>query len=221
MALRSFFPDPSLPDYLVAPHDIFFNYVTPITDEKRACAYNLLNRKENNLFMRESSAGFMILIEKYHFEALQKADQFYELLSNLRYEGKAAFGRNTHGIQEVLKFFRNELLVHISVDEDIVFAFAETHIPRLKLITGLLRAEHAEFKSALNNFELLFIELQEAKNDLTRSKIVEQLKDKGTYITYLLRNHIQAESESIYKILDAELHMNEKKTLFEKMKATV
>ena len=145
-----------------------------------------------------------------HKDILERADRLYDAITNLRYEGKAAFGKNMTEAGKVLEYFNEELVSHMKL-EDTIFVYIETHIPKLESVIRILQAEHKELKVNLEVLGFLFRELSEEKNETRRTQTVEKLKDKGTYFVYLLRNHIQAEEESIYRTIDQELHADEKK----------
>ena len=164
--------------------------------------------------LSENSSAFFY--EK-HKDVLEQVDQLNDVLTNLRYEGKVHVGRNMNDIEKVLIFFSKELLPHVKLDE-MVFAFVEKHIPKLESVVRLLQAEHKEMVVNIEVFSFLFRELEHEKNESKRVEAIEKLRDKGTYLVYLLRNHIQAESEIVYKIIDRELRPEEKKTLFKLVK---
>ncbi len=162
----------------------------------------------------ENNFAFMY---KKHKEVLEKVDQLNDTLTNLRYEGKVHIGRNMNDIEKVLSFFNEDLLPHVKLDE-MVFTFVGTHVPKLESVIRLLQAEHKEMVVNIEVFSYLFRELENEKNESKRMEAVEKLRDKGTYLIYLMRNHIQAESEGVYKVIDRELRPEEKKTLFKMMR---
>ncbi len=156
-------------------------------------------------------------IEQDHKECLRKTDQLYDAMTNLRFEGKAAFGRNINDVKKILDFFDGNFVPHMKL-ESIIFSYLETHIPRLESIIKILRAEHNELKVNLEVLQFLIDELLKEKNEFKHTQTIEKLKDKTTYFIYLLRNHIQAEDESIYRIIDQGLHEDEKRELLKKIR---
>ena len=152
-------------------------------------------------------------IEQDHKECLQRTDELFEAMSNLRFEGKAALGRNTQDIRKILDFLQGNFVPHMKL-ESVIFSYLEMHIPRLESIIKILLAEHKELKVNLEVLQFLLGDLLEEKSESRRPQTIEKLKDKATYFIYLLRNHIQAEDESIYKALEQELHRDEKEELF-------
>ena len=152
-------------------------------------------------------------LERGHDETFQKTNQFYNLLIHLRYEGKASLGKNIHEAGEVLNFFKGQHSEHMELEEDVIFPFLKTHVPKLEPVIHLLHAEHQDFKRNLKTFEHLLEELVKEKYDLNSQYILEKIRDTGTYLIYLLRSHNQSESDSVYKVIDQELHTDEKREL--------
>ncbi len=162
---------------------------------------------------KKLSKGITGLIEGDHSLTLQKTDELQSLLTQLRYEGRASLGKNFKEARALLDFFKSELLRHIALEERVVFPFLQIHIPKLEPVLHLLRAEHDDFKRNLQSFEFQIEELLKEKDDLNRGKKLERLEEVGTYLAYLLRNHIQVESESVYRVVDRELKAEEKREL--------
>ncbi|MBI5150295.1 MAG: hemerythrin domain-containing protein [Candidatus Omnitrophica bacterium] len=144
---------------------------------------------------------------------LQKLDRLDEAIKNLQYESKRFSRKNMKEIQGVVNYLQNRLFEHVTLDEEVVFPFLERHIPRLEPLLCFLRAERGEFKLSLENFEMLFQKLKDEQNVLRQYKIFEQLKEKGIYVTHLVRHHIQIEMESVYNMVDRQLHEDEKNEL--------
>ena len=152
-------------------------------------------------------------------ETLKRLESFQKNVTHLRYEGKASFGKNLKRVCEMLEFFNDELIQHLKHEEEIIFPFLETHVPKLEPIIHLLQAEHEDFRRSLGSFEDCFEELLNQKNGAHRGKVTERLQELGTYLIYLLRNHIQAEEESVHRVIDRELSAREKKELENKIRS--
>ncbi|MBI4971035.1 MAG: hemerythrin domain-containing protein [Candidatus Omnitrophica bacterium] len=157
------------------------------------------------------------LLEKSHDETFQRTDQFRDLLINLRYEGKLSLGKNLKQAEDVLKFFSQEHAGHMQFEEEILFPYLKSHVPKLEPVIYLLHAEHLDFKNNLKNFENLIGELSKERQESDRAVIFEKIRETGAYLIFLLRSHNQSESESVYKVIDRELHDDEKEELAEKI----
>lgn len=162
---------------------------------------NIMRKNIVAVFQREKTA------------VLQKLDRLDGAIKNLQYEGKMFSRKNMREIQGVVNYLKKRLFEHIAIDEKVVFPFLEKHIPRLEPLLCFLRAERREFKLSLENFEALFQKLKDEQNGLRQHKIFEQLKEKGIYVTYLVRHHIQIEMESVYSMIDRQLQEDEKNEL--------
>lgn len=149
-------------------------------------------------------------IEEDDAEALQRADRFEQVLTNLRYEGKPSFGKNLRQAHELLDFFNKELIEHVTQEEEVVFPFLKSHLPKLEPFTLLLESEHEDFRKNLEGFKFLLEEVRKEKSDCERIKLIEKIQSQGTYLIYLLRNHIRTEREVIYKLAQQELRPDEK-----------
>ena len=150
------------------------------------------------------------LFQKQHAEILRETNRFQALLTNLRYEGKPRFGVNIHQTRGILKFLKNEVTQQFRFEEKVLFPFLRRHIPKLEPAVRLLEAEHDEFQSQLKNFQKTFSRF--TKVGQCDSKVSEDLRETGTYLVYLLRHHINAESR-IYKATSENLRTDERAEL--------
>ena len=156
------------------------------------------------------------ILDQKHRIALTKTQELYEALNNLHYEGKVSFGRNIKEIEKAVRFFRNELSPHIRADEEVVFPYLSVHVPRLDPMLRFLSAEHNELKIKFKDFEHLFRKVKDNKDSPLLPKELYKLRDEGTYLFCLLRNHIQTESAGVYQVIASDLTLGEKKVLLEK-----
>ncbi len=145
--------------------------------------------------------------------ALVKADNFYQALSNLQYEGKVSLGRNLKEIEQSMKFFKSELSEHIKLDEEVLFPFLMTRVPKLDPMLRFLSAEHNELKSKFKIFLNLFNHVRSSVDPSLMQNDLFRLRDEGTYLFCLLRNHFQSENAGVYQVMDRELKQNEKISL--------
>jgi hemerythrin-like domain-containing protein len=159
------------------------------------------------------SSDIVELLEFNHEEALKKTQSIVGDLQSMRYEGKASFQKNLKRMKAVLSFFSEEMMDHVALEEETIFPYLETHLPRFTPAIKFLLAEHEEFSSQVKIFKFLVRELASKKSEQVRMVTVERLKETGTYLAYLLRHHIEAEQRGIYDTIDKELHHSEKKEL--------
>ena len=156
------------------------------------------------------------LFEEDHRTTFQNLSRFYDVLGNLRHEGKMQWGKNVSEIRGLTAYFKKELNGHMKEEEKTLFPFLRTHIPRLEPMVCLLLSEHEDFRHSL---EILSASLNEFfKNGSLRPGSIDRIYEQGTYLICLLRSHMQVESTSLYKAADEELRPAEKKALIDQMK---
>lgn len=165
----------------------------------------------------QTSKAVVRLLERGHTDTLQKTSQLEKALLNLRFEGKPSLGKNLRQAEEVLEFLRNQLMRHIRLEEKVIFPFLVTHIPKLESVIHLLQGEHDEFRKNVEDFHFELAAASKAKAGSNSGKTLERVQETGTYLVYLLRNHIQAEHQSVYKVIHSELRPAEKKELARKI----
>jgi len=148
---------------------------------------------------------------------LEKLDLLYESIQSLHYEGKMSLQKNIRVIYGIVQHLKPILVNHTNLDEEVIFPFAGKHIPILEPMINFLKAERNEFNAQLESFEVLINEFNHGTDNSTNYMLLEKLCDKGTYLVCIVRNHMQAEIEGVYNVLDQRLNLFEKKALFEKI----
>ncbi len=152
-------------------------------------------------------------LEKEKSIVLARLDFLHESIQNLHYEGKMSLQKNVRNIEESIKCLKEILSNHIKRDDEIIFPFAVKHIPILDPMINFLKAERSEFETQLKTFEKLFQKFITDRNTSLNYAPPEKLREKGVYVVCIVRNHMQTEDEGIYKVLDQQLHLPEKRAL--------
>lgn len=147
---------------------------------------------------------------------LAESNALEEALQCLRYEGKVNIGKNLNTVDTKLKELNGKVLPHIAMEQT-VFSYLSVHVPKLDPLMKLLKAEHEEIKVGLEVLEFLLKEIMQERHETKRNQDIEKLKDKGTYLIYLLRNHLRAESDSVYPVIQNELHEEERRELWSRL----
>jgi hemerythrin-like domain-containing protein len=158
------------------------------------------------------------MLERDHEKTNRKLDDFENTLTNLCYEGKVSLGKNLRHGSDALRYFQDNVGFHMKLEEGIVFPFVRICLPKLEPVISLLCSEHQDFRSSLKTLRGYFARLAGAKSLTSRTRCLGLIKEKGTYLIYLLRHHLQAESESVYKAMANELREDEKKELEKRIK---
>ena len=163
---------------------------------------NLKNKRPKTIFG---------ILEKDHKPTLQKLNQFYEVLRKLRCEGKLTLGQNLAEAGELIAYFKKELYGHMRDEEKILFPFLQAHVPRLGPMIYLLLSEHEDFRNSIKNLRLALSKFK--KHKTLKLGTLDKICEQGTYLICLLRSHMSVESNSLYRVADKELRLNEKRKL--------
>lgn len=160
---------------------------------------------------RSGSKNIFAILEKDHKETFKKLNRFYEVLRNLRFEGKQSVGKNVSEVQKLASYFKGKIKEHMREEERTLFPFLKAHIPRLEPMICLLLSEHEDFRNSLRDLARSLSEFKKPGRD--KDRLIHGLSEKGTYLIFLLRSHMRVESLSLYRVADKELNRSEKKQL--------
>jgi hemerythrin-like domain-containing protein len=163
------------------------------------------------------SRSLLELLEEGDEETLQKTNRLQEVLTHLRYEGKASLGKNLKETNELLLFFDRDLVEHVRREEEVIFPYLAAHIPKLGLLVSLLRSEHTDFRINLAKLKFWLRELRKNKSGPSAGKMLEKVKETGIYLAYLLQSHVQEEGKILYDIASRELSLKERTDLARKI----
>ncbi len=163
---------------------------------------------------------FSELIGENHRQTMETLDRLQDVLTRLRYEGRHLLGRNLKSVEEILDFFNGELNWRIYIEDEVIFPFLKAHLPKLESLVCFFAAEHAHFRKTLKEIEQLLKDLSRSKEASSQARTTEKIIQAGTYLLYLLRNHIYAEDGSIYRMMDRDLNLQEKRILRKQLVGT-
>lgn len=145
-------------------------------------------------------------------DILNKTEILSELLCLLRFEGKTSEGKNLRSAQSTFQSFEKELIEHMGLEDKVIFNYIEKHVPKFEAVIYLLRSEHKDIIRNLKNFKTVISRFKTAKKS-NRLKCLAEIQESGTYLIYLLKNHVQAECDSLYRAVDKYLKKDEKEQL--------
>lgn len=154
---------------------------------------------------------------KEHQIALDLIEQLDTALIGLQFEGKTSVGRHLKQVHSVLDFFLERFAKHTELEEQIIFPYLASHIPKLDSVLPLLCSQHEEFRKSIEDLQVLIDLFSNRTSALDQAKTVLKIREIGTYLIYLLRHHIEVEHQSIYKLIETELRPDEKKELQKKL----
>lgn len=175
--------------------------MTPVTD--------LFWRLGYALSMGRSHRHF----QKRHESMEKEIRRFYEILSRLRYEGKARLGGNVKELWHTADFLKKNLETLVRYEEKFLFPFLKIHVPRLGPLLHLLKSEHRDFKRHFGDFENTLVALKKARLSAARPGLIHRLKEDGTYLVCLLRSHLWVEGKDVYSVVNKELKPIEQRRL--------
>ena len=168
--------------------------------------------------VRMTKDGVLALLNEEHQMALDKIECLDTALVGLQFEGKSSVGRNLKQLRSVLGFFQGKLMKHMKLEEQVIFPFLKSHVPKLDSVLGLLCSQHEDFKGNFEDLQLFAGMLSNQISKSGYSKIIRKLREVGTYLIYLLRHHIQLEHQNVYNMINCELSRNEKRELERRVK---
>ena len=158
------------------------------------------------------------LTKRDYQETLEKTKHFQNTLIHLQYEGKASRGKNVARIRKITGYFDHQVKKHIK-QEHIIFPYLKSHIPRLESLLFVLRTEHEDLKKNLFLFRSQLQSFVRNKKTRTQKGFIGKLKERGTYLIYLLQRHLAEENGLLYPAADRELSPGEKTELIRRIKA--
>ena len=154
-------------------------------------------------------------------EILQTADRFGRSLTNLQYEGKMSFGKNWKEACQSLRSLDDRFTSHRVLEEEIIFPFLQTHVPKLESMILLFKSENQDIKKNLEHLTLLLQDRVGDQNDTEKLKRFEKIHKIGTYFAYLIRHHFQTKNNNFYKNALDSLSPDEIQMLEDKVKRKV
>lgn len=150
------------------------------------------------------TAAFFIESEKENL--LSWTENLHNALNHLRYEGKLLKEENIKAVQILAYGLDDALEKHCQIQEEIIFPFLQTHIPRHEAAIALLEAEHEDIKNQQEKLKNDILKISGMPNHLEEGKIYEA----GIYLVTLLRHHIGFEKRNLQRSLQTELRDDEK-----------
>ncbi len=164
----------------------------------------------------KSGKTIFSILEKDSKTTLRNLNKFYEVLVNLRFEGKQNVAKNMIRLRGLVSYFQEEVKAHMREEEKVLFPFLRTHIPRLEPMICLLVSEHGDFRNSLKDLNLSLSVFKKVNSDKTR--IIHQFNEQGIHLICLLRGHMSVETKTLYRAADNELRPDEKKRLIDQIK---
>ena len=151
-------------------------------------------------------------MEKDHRQSIRELNEFYEILRDLRYEGKMSAGKNLLRARQMTRHFRDELTDHMAQEERVLFPFLRKYIPRLEPMVYLLSSEHKDLRRTLADLKRSFSAVRKTPAAKV-GHLADHIYEQGMYLVCLLRSHMSVESRTLYQAADHELRSPERTRL--------
>lgn len=137
-----------------------------------------------------------------HKMVLKKLDDFEEVISNL---DKPSTIMPT--LKELGTFFKGEIWIHFAKEEDALFPEMAKFMPIEGGPIGVMLLEHEELRKANDEFQKgLEVYLKNSDD----KKAANLIKQGGTNIIQILRQHIDKEDNILFMM--AEMHLDDTQT---------
>jgi len=140
---------------------------------------------------------------------LKKLDAFGMSLVKLRYEGQSAQNENFRELKNLFDGFSEELCGHLSREEEVVFPFCLSHVPRHQQIINLLRSEYMNVRRGVRSLRFLLWIFP--KRGLAKEKgiVLREIWDAGQYLVFLIQDRFRIKQQALYEPICAELKTDE------------
>lgn len=159
----------------------------------------------------KSMSDFFVYGER---EILDQAEEFHEILTHLRYEGKASQGKNVKAAIKAVRGLDKIIRKHRGLQEKILFPFLASHIPKHESVIHFLRADHQAIQKSRQK---LVLSLRRLSKKIGSRLEEGRIQETGVYLICLLRHHMSLENKCIHKAVQTELRKDEKSEVKGKM----
>lgn len=136
---------------------------------------------------------------------LLQTGELHNALTHLRYESRSYRPKNIKAVREVIQSLEGLLERHRGFQEEIIFPFLESHIPRHEAAIHLLETEHEDIRTNKDKLKSSLQKLSKADRNLNDGKIYE----RGIYLISLVQHHVAFEQRHIRESIHKELHEDE------------
>jgi hemerythrin-like domain-containing protein len=120
---------------------------------------------------------------------------------------------NREVLDEAIRFFEEELLPHMALEEEVILPFLEAKIGRFGTLVNVVAYEHEEIRREIGKFRA-------ARTDLERSAdpwpAIQEINRHGIFTIQFLWDHFRKEKASLFptareRLSEAELETIRKK----------
>lgn len=143
--------------------------------------------------MGEDPGPFQPLLDD-HEEFLEKLNELEAVLDEMMNTREANEG-NRELLDEAIRFFEDELLVHFRKEDDILLPVLEAKIGRFGTLVNVVSYEHEEIRREVAKFKASRKDLDAAKDPWPA---IEELNRHGIFTIQFLWDHFRKEKMTLF-----------------------
>lgn len=160
--------------------------------------------------MAEPALDLIAAHEHAHHVAAGLMERFHEAMIQVSLPRRAGeFSQWTH-IQSLMRSIAQEILPHLAREETELYPFLVSHVPKLEAVVKYLVGEHEDFRETFSELGQLLAKFETVSGQLDREKFILRVEQSGTYLFFLFRNHVRAEREGLFRVVEEILKPEEK-----------
>jgi len=148
--------------------------------------------------------------EDAHHTAALLMERFHEAMIHLSLPRRAGELAQWSLIQTLMRAIAKEILPHLEHEELHLYPFLVSHVPKLEAVAKYLIGEHEDFRETFSELNLRAKDFKTVSGQLEREKLILRIQQGGTYLFFLFRNHIRAEREGLFRVVEETLKPEEK-----------
>ncbi len=157
------------------------------------------------------------LLEKNHATFAAETDDLRAILHLFFHEGRAHYGKNVRRLDQRIQSLEIHLNTLMAYEEEALFPFVGTHIPRFQPLIEHLLIEHRDFRKLLNRLTRSLAFFKNKKESARQLKSVQRIREDGMYLVCVMQSHIWTEAKKMYQALNQELRPIEKERLAKRL----
>ncbi|MFQ5779561.1 MAG: hemerythrin domain-containing protein [Nitrospiria bacterium] len=157
-----------------------------------------------------------------HRETLRKSETAKHALRSLRDLSENPVPERLGGeytrLRDLVVSLGREICLHFQKEEEALFPVLEEYIGKEHGPIEVMLHEHEEIRSAFRDWEKMVVDLCET-TEPRQEGILKAVMASGNEAIRLYRQHVSKENQILYKITEASLSAEEKRTVAERIKS--
>ncbi len=134
-------------------------------------------------------------------EILKKSDHFYSSLKDITFDDDQSLKQKINSVDQLLKSSREKWWTHIMMEENQLFPFLKSRMPKVKATVLSLQEKCKTIKVNFEVVQYLCWELTSRGSGMKRSVILRELKTSGRKLVTMINSYLNLETEYIYKLM--------------------